>query len=157
MSSVKFTELENVIRTEAPKTRDGGVADPELVFGRFRAWNLARGNARIRLSALRGFARKFVDGARVAKRAEAPLPTRITPNPPEKPDFGHSAAARVFEAVWTENPAVFQAWFAPLKVEQRGTAVVLRSPSSFHADYIRSQWGDLLRRLSPPGELIQLA
>ncbi|MCX8512336.1 MAG: ArsR family transcriptional regulator, partial [Chthoniobacteraceae bacterium] len=61
VKTARFTSLEALIREAGPKLSDGKPADCEMVFQRFRLFNLKQGKSQIAIAALRGFARSFTD------------------------------------------------------------------------------------------------
>lgn len=148
VKSVRFTELETTIQEASPKLSNGERADAQLVFDRFRSYNLRRGNVRIGLAALKGFAKSFRDfrsqyGQQTAKPVEAAsvIPS-LAVTLPEDP---------LHRRLQANYPALFNAWFAPLKFSLRQQELHVEAPSAFHRTYVSTHHQELIRKAAGPG------
>ncbi len=93
--------------------------------------------------------------ARMAGQEEAAEPSTVVPflrHEPKEPEpempeeNGRDAWDAMRRHLRGEDAAIFSNWFAALTSGGRsGDALVLRAPSAFHANYIRTHFGDRLQ------------
>ncbi len=152
--NVRYTALEELIRAENPKCSDGSAADCQVVFDRFRSWNLSKGQQHLPTRALRAFARCFREFRRPSPAAK---PAEVAQKPELKPVFAASPVGQMLSAVWDTNPSVYKAWFEKLRIEARGDGWDLVTPSAFQRDYLRTNWADFIERFSTEASPISIA
>lgn len=164
VKSVRFSFLEAVIRDADPKLANGLRADAQMVFDRFRSFNLSKGKHRISIAALRGFARRFTEfRARKPEPEKAQITTpaaEITPQPTATPaslSADASADARMKAALRTRCPEAFDAWFAKLDFDQHENCLQVKAPSKFVGVYVRDHFETVIQQAAGAGARVVFA
>lgn len=157
VKSVRFSELESLIQEAAPRLSSGERADPQMVYERFRSYNLGRGNTRISLSALKGFAKKFTDFR--SKRDVRPTPPVPFAAPAVAPTLTvpMSDLNPIQIALKAKYPELFGAWFASLKFVWSGQDLKVEAPSTFHRNYISTHYENAICAAAGPGVRVAFA
>lgn len=155
--TVRFSSLEAVIREAGPKLSDGQPADCEMVFEKFRLFNLKQGKSRISLAALKGFARSFTDfrSKKPEQRVQTRLPLGVehpvtsVENPPPAPRSSYEATLK--EKLKAASPkAVFESWLSQLTFDQVGDKVHVAAPTRFIVGYVSSHYDQMIQRAVGP-------
>ena len=164
VKSVRFSALEAVIREAGPKLSDGKAADCEVVFERFRLFNLKQGKSRISLAALRGFARSFTDfrgksalrppqSSHSAASSEA---CGSVPKPAPAPRSSYEAAVK--ERLKAASPKqVFDASLSQLTFDRVGEEVRVAAPTGFISNYVRTHYDGLIQGVAGQGARVVFA
>lgn len=164
VKSVRFSALEAVIREAGPKLSDGKAADCEMVFERFRLFNLKQGKSRISLAALRGFARSFTDfrGKPALRPPQSSLSAASNeargsaPRPAPAPRSSYDAAVK--ERLKAVSPKqVFDSWLAHLSFDRVGGEVRVAAPTGFISNYVRTHFDGLIRDVAGQGARVVFA
>ncbi len=164
VKSVRFSALEAVIREAGPKLSDGKAADCEMVFERFRLFNLKQGKSRISLAALRGFARSFTDfrGKPALRPPQSSLSAAANeargsaPRPAPAPRSSYDAAVK--ERLKAVSPKqVFDSWLSHLSFDQVGGEVRVAAPTGFISNYVRTHFDGLIRDVAGQGARVVFA
>ena len=158
VKSVWFSSLETVIREAEPKLANGQRADSQMVFERFRSFNLRKGTFWISLAALRGFAKSFTEFR--PKMAE-PCPTRPVPAAPSPaispPEPASPVDAKLKIDLKARQPELFDAWFANLSFSQEGDKLRVKAPTTFIRSYVSSHYEQLIREVAGTGTQVVFA
>ncbi len=158
VKSVWFSSLEAVIREAEPKLANGQPADSQMVFERFRSFNLRKGTSRISLAALRGFAKSFTEFR--PKMAE-PCPTRPVPAAPSPaispPEPASPVDAKLKSELKARQPELFDAWFANLSFSREGDRLRVKAPTTFIRSYVSGHYEQLIREVAGPGTRVVFA
>lgn len=158
VKSVWSSSLEEVIREAQPKLANGQRADSQMVFERFRSFNLRKGTSRISLAALRGFAKSFTEFRAKAIEPRQTLPVVPQPTPaaitidPESP-----VDAKLKRELRTREPKLFDAWFANLSFSHDGDCLRVKAPTIFIRTYVCNHYEQLIRDAAGPGAKVVFA
>ena len=157
VKSVRFSFLESIISEARPKLASGDKADAQMVFERFRSYNLARGNSRIALAALRGFARSFTE-FRSAPPKRASAISSAMPEPIKAQEHLDSPPFDAMKSKLRANdPALFDAWFSALIFERKDGELRVTAPSSFVRSYVSTHHAGLIREAAGQGVRVVFA
>lgn len=158
VKSVWFSSLEAVIREAGPKLANGQRADSQMVFERFRSFNLRKGTSRISLAALRGFAKSFTE---FRPKAPEPRPARQLTAPPSwdvsRAEPSSPVDAQMKSELKALQPELFDAWFANLSFSREGDRLCVKAPTTFIRSYISSHYEPLIREAAGPGAQVVFA
>lgn len=160
VKSVWFSSLEAVIREADPKLANGQRADSQMVFERFRSFNLRKGTSRISIAALRGFAKSFTEfrpKAQVATERQA-RPAKASPKPAISSENSASPVdAEVKGKLRVRQPELFDAWFSNLSFSRDGNCLRVKAPTTFIRTYVSSHFEQLIREAAGPGARVIFA
>lgn len=158
VKSVWFSSLETVIREAEPKLANGQRADSQMVFERFRSFNLRKGTSRISLAALRGFAKSFTEFRPKTTEPRPARPVAAAPSPaicsvePASP-----VDAKLKIDLKARQPELFDAWFANLSFSREGDKLRVKAPTTFIRSYVSSHYEQLIREVAGPGTQVVFA
>lgn len=140
----------------------------EMAALRARGWLVekrAPARGRVTLYGL-GFERIMLDTREVWKLVGPDLVERLSPEanpevetakvipfPQNLPSVDGSLWGELSRALHDEDPAIFRAWFAPLHHEMTAEVLMLTSPGSYHANYLKTHLAQRIehhmKRLAP--------
>lgn len=140
LKCVKFTELEQLIKNAGPQLASGQRADSQLVYEKFRSFNLRKGVSRIGVAALIGFAKKFKQISTFKPRSGA---VAAHVNATENNEKAVSASTVTLQSdpiklslLRQVGPEKFNAWFQNLDIRRVDGGVHIQAPSKFISSYI---------------------
>ncbi|WP_299592529.1 DnaA N-terminal domain-containing protein [uncultured Tateyamaria sp.] len=152
LKSVKFTDLEALIRNASPKLSTGHQADTQMVYERFRNYNIRKGRTKIGVAALVGFAKKFSEYRQVSTAQPSPKPQQIEPASPPPADE-HPVKSLLRSSI---EPATFRAWIDQLVFKRDGDVLSVEAPSPFITKYVSQHFIDSITDAAGPGVTVQL-
>lgn len=140
LKTVKFTELEQLIKNAGPQLASGQRADSQLVYDKFRSYNLRKGVSRIGVAALIGFAKKFKEIS-AFKPKSCVLPSQgkapeSTGKPVTAADVTPPADPIKLSLLRQVGPEKFNAWFKNLDFKRVDGGVQIQAPTKFISTYV---------------------
>lgn len=153
--SVKFSEIEDLIRNANPTLSSGDRADSQMVYEKFRAYNLRKGTKRIALTALIGFAKRFTDFQRpkpVTRQTAATAPANVVQasKPAPKPD--EDPAKSVLRSMVKSD--MFQAWFERLEFQRLNGALIVTAHTNFVKSYVEQHFDTMISAAAGQGVVV---
>ncbi|MFP1645647.1 DnaA N-terminal domain-containing protein [Pontitalea aquivivens] len=154
VKSVKFGPLEDMIRRADPKLASGDRADCQLVFDKFRSYNMRKGTTQIGVAALIGFAKRFTEFQRPKAPSYQPAAAKVTRAAPvaAAPKDEDPAKAALRKHM---DPCVFKAWIERLTFRRTGSILTVVSSTSFIKSHVSQHFADEISRAAGPAVQVE--